>query len=228
MNTASTSTQDLVGRFEPNHAPREQDALVSQLRDLGDGESWRTFFRQYGRLMYSLARQSGLNDDQAQEAVQETVIAVVRQMPRFQYDPARGAFKQWLLAICRRRIHDQLRRLYTDRQLGLDTIDGLELPSTTPAPDAVLERDWEQARREKVLRMALERVRQEANPRHYRAFDCCVLQAMRAADVAAMLGMTVTQVYLAKHRVSAAVTRAGRELHAISSQSASPSEVEGI
>ena len=77
-------------------------SLVSRLRDLGDSESWRTFFETYWRLIYNLARKSGLSDDQAQEVVQETVIAVARQMPNFRYDPAKGSFKHWLLLICRR------------------------------------------------------------------------------------------------------------------------------
>ena len=62
--------------------------------------------------------------------------------------------------------------------------------------------------------MALARVRQEANPKQYQVFDYCVLQGMRASEVASMLGLSTAQVYLAKHRVSAAVKRAAREVEA--------------
>ncbi|MBK8002266.1 MAG: sigma-70 family RNA polymerase sigma factor [Verrucomicrobia bacterium] len=87
-------------------------SLLSRLRNLDDTASWHTFFNNYWRLLYNVARKSGLNDDEAQDVVQETVIAVARKMPEFRYDPARGSFKQWLLLITRRRIHDHLRRAY--------------------------------------------------------------------------------------------------------------------
>src|SRR5215212_11638195 len=86
--------------------------LLSRLRNLDDQESWRTFFNLYWRLLYNVARKSGLDDLCAQEIVQDTVIAVARQMPEFRYDPAQGTFRQWLLRITRRRIIDHLRKIY--------------------------------------------------------------------------------------------------------------------
>src|SRR6187200_178322 len=86
--------------------------LLSRLRNLDDQESWRAFFDRYWELVYNVARQAGLAEPEAQDVVQETVIAVAKAMPDFCYDPMRGSFKQWLLRIVRRRIVDQLRRVY--------------------------------------------------------------------------------------------------------------------
>ena len=79
-------------------------SLLSRLRNVGDDASWRTFFDTYWRLLYNVSRKSGLSDDDAQDVVQETLIAVARKIPDFRYDPAKGSFKQWLLLITRRRI----------------------------------------------------------------------------------------------------------------------------
>jgi hypothetical protein len=65
---------------------------------------------------------------------------------------------------------------------------------------------------ENIFQIALGRVMQQANPKHYQVFDCCVRQSMRASAVASMLGLTSAQVYLAKHRISAAVKRAARQV----------------
>jgi RNA polymerase sigma-70 factor (ECF subfamily) len=194
-------------------------SLLSRLRNLTDSESWQTFFETYWRLIYNVARKSGLTDDQAQEVVQETVIAVARKMPEFQYDPAKGSFKRWLLLICRRRIQDHLRKVYSSRRLAVPNSDDVaevaaKVPSATPLPDAHIDEGWEQEWRENIFQMALARVRQQANPKNYQVFDCCVLQNMRSSEVAAMLGLTAAQVYLAKHRISAAVKRAAKEVEA--------------
>ena len=67
--------------------------LLSRLRNLDDQESWRKFFDRYWRLLYNVARRSGLDDSGTQEIVQDTVIAVARKIPEFRYDPERG--KEW-------------------------------------------------------------------------------------------------------------------------------------
>ena len=209
-------TQDVAAPVTADSLPTRR-SLLSRMRNLDDSDSWRTFFETYWRLIYNVARKSGLSDDQAQEVVQETVIAVARKMPEFQYDPAQGSFKRWLLLICRRRIHDHLRRVYSTRQLATHGSEELEEVNETVAapmspPDAQMDADWETEWRENIFQIALARVRQQANPKHYQVFDCCVLQSMRASVVASMLGLSSAQVYLAKHRISSAVKRAAQQV----------------
>lgn len=194
-------------------------SLLNRLRDVDDAASWCAFFETYWRLIYNVARKSGLSDDAAQEVVQETVIAVARKMPEFRYDPAKGSFKQWLMLITRRRIQDHLRKLYRALPMAEEP-DGVAerrmetLPVSALPPDAAIVATWEQEWRENLFHAALARVRQRANPKHYQVFDYCVLQDFPAPEVARMLGLNVAQVYLARHRMSAAVKRAVRELEA--------------
>lgn len=188
-------------------------SLLNRLRDLGDDASWRTFFETYWRLIYNVARKSGLSDDAAQEVVQEAVISVARKMPEFRYDPKTGSFKQWLLLITRRRIHDHLRRVYRslpNAEHRSGELASLAIPA--PAPDAQVDAAWEEEWRENIFQAALVRVRQRVKPKHFQAFDYCVLQSVRPPEVARMLGMNAAQVYLAKHRVSAAIKRAAGEI----------------
>lgn len=194
-------------------------SLLTRLRNLEDHESWHTFFETYWRLIYNVARKSGLSDDQAQEVVQETVIAVARKMPGFMYDPAKGSFKHWLLLISRRRIQDLFRRIYSSRAAARESYEETEaliedVPGQALPPDIQIDSDWERQWHENVFQTALARVRQRANPKHYQVFDCCVIRDMPAAEVARMLSLSAAQVYLAKHRVSAAVKRAAKEVEA--------------
>jgi len=192
-------------------------SLLRRLRDTGDAESWRTFFDTYWRLIYNVSRKSGLADEDAQDVVQETIIAVARRMPGFDYRPEDGSFKQWLLLITRRRIQDQLRRHY--RSLPRAELAGASLaqvlesvPAPESAPDERIDAAWKLAWREHLLAAALARVRLRAHPKHYQVFDYCVLQNRPPREVARLLGMNAPQVYLAKHRVSRALRRAALEL----------------
>jgi len=83
-------------------------SLLERLKDLGDDASWNEFYQTYRELIYSVARKAGLNESEAEEVVQDTVISVAKKMPDFRYDPAEDSFKGWLLTVTRWRILDQL------------------------------------------------------------------------------------------------------------------------
>jgi len=203
-----------------------RSSLLGRLRNLGDDASWRVFFETYGCLIYNVARKSGVDDADAQDIVQETVIAVARKMPEFRYDPAAGSFKHWLLLITRRRIHDHLRQTY--RLLALSPKaseysrpqEFNEVPSPSLPPDAEIHAAWETEWRQSFLQAALAVIRQRANPKHYQAFDYCVLQGIKPGEVARRLGMSAAQVYLAKHRISSMVKRVAGKLELDATRSA--------
>src|SRR5262245_66427313 len=124
-----------------------RESLLSRLRDLGDQESWRVFFDRYWRLLYNVARRSGLDDASAQDIVHETVIAFARKMPEFCYHPERGSFKQWLLRITRRRIVDHLRKVYREppkANIGPEMLDDDERCSDAAAHSTAsqIDRAW--------------------------------------------------------------------------------------
>jgi RNA polymerase sigma factor (sigma-70 family) len=85
-------------------------SLVERLRDLEDQASWREFFDTYWKLIYGAAIRAGLTEQEAEDAVQETVIGVARKMESFRYDPAVCSFKGWLMHVTRCRVADQFRR----------------------------------------------------------------------------------------------------------------------
>src|SRR5207248_6656651 len=95
-------------KIHPPDATRR--SLVDRLENREDQKSWHDFFETYWRLIYSVASKAGLNDAEAQDVVQETVITVVKNIGGLKYDPKAGSFKGWLLHITRWRIADQFRK----------------------------------------------------------------------------------------------------------------------
>jgi len=92
-------------------------SLLVRLKDWEDHAGWKEFFDTYWRLIYGVALKAGLPAAEAEEVVQETVVAVAKQMPTFRYDAA-GSFKAWLLQITRWRIVDQFRKRQPWEQNG--------------------------------------------------------------------------------------------------------------
>ena len=202
-------------RLSSHDSLKTRRTLVSRLRNLDDQECWRVFFDRYWELLYNVARQAGLSEPEAQDIVQETIIAVAKAIPDFRYDPARGSFKQWLLRITRRRIVDHLRAAYRQPQKidldpdALDALDDSHAALSDPSAeriDAAWEEEWERG----VLAEAISRVRQTASPKQFQVFDYCVLKEWPASKVAALLQVSAAQVYLSKHRISKAVKRTAR------------------
>jgi RNA polymerase sigma factor (sigma-70 family) len=192
-------------------------SLLSRLRDLEDKDSWQTFFDLYWRLLYNVARRAGLDEPDAQDVVQDTVMAITREIPQFHYDPERGSFKQWLFRILRRRVSDHFRKLYRQPVRAGMSPEMLEESGDT---DAILLRDgtslsdaWNQEWERSILDAAIAQVRAQANPKHFQVFHYCVLKEWPVAKAASTLGMNAAQVYLARHRVSQAVKRAARRIY---------------
>jgi RNA polymerase sigma-70 factor (ECF subfamily) len=181
--------------------------LLQRLKRWDDQESWHDFFRTYWKLIYAAATRSGLNDAEAQDVVQETVIAVAKKMETFRYDPAVDSFKGWLFYLTRKRIAMQFRRrerergkLAGDSDAGHPPVELEEIPDASGVcPEAVWEQEWER----NLLEAALARVKRKVNARQFQMFDLYVTRQWPVRQVAETLGVPVAQVYLAKHRVVA-------------------------
>src|SRR5436190_14466807 len=89
-------------------------SLLERLKDPGDQASWNRFYDIYHDLIFSVARRAGLNEAEAGEVVQDTLISVAKKMPEFTYDPGKDSFKGWLLTVVRWRIRDQFAKRSDD------------------------------------------------------------------------------------------------------------------
>src|SRR5262245_59830306 len=159
----ATITDPTIDSFLPT-----RQSLLSRLRDWEDQQGWREFFDSYWRLIYKVARSSGLADVEAQDVVQNTFIYLSRRMPRFHYDPSRGSFRSWLRVVTRSRISAFRRGQRADGfREPFPNDDESEIPD--PAGDAldeVWQREWE----ENLLQTAVRRVREKVSAQQLHIF----------------------------------------------------------
>jgi RNA polymerase sigma factor (sigma-70 family) len=194
-------------------------SLVERLADWGDQRRWQEFFDSYWKLIYSAARQSGLSETEAQEVVQETIITVAKNIDKLKYDPAIGSFKGWLLQITRWRIADQFRKREPGNAKPPRSADDRTTATIERLPDSrIIDLDaiWETEWKENLFGAAIARVKRKIEPKQFQIFDCYVRKEWPATKVATRLGVSVGQVYLARHRVSALLKKEVRALEKIS------------
>lgn len=187
-----------------------RQSLLSWLRAQVGSEGWRAFFDTHWRLLYVMARRSGLTEPEAQEAVQETIRSVCRQLAEFHADPRKASFKVWLMQMTRWRITDQFRKRLPEVRRP-EALASASAPSLSRGPAGPIlggfEALWEEEWSKHLFAAALERVKAKVKPKHFQIFDLYVLRKWPLAKVTALLGVNAGQVYLTKHRLTALLKR---------------------
>lgn len=190
---------------------RTRKSLIARLENWEDQRTWDEFYQTYWRLIYSVGLKAGLRSDEAFDVVQETILSIAKQSRKQLYDPEQGSFKTWLMNMTRWRINDQFRRRKKDTAMAGNewneerktaVIDRFEDPSGD-----LLERMWNVEWKKNLADAALARVKGQVSPKQYQIFDYYVVRQWDAKKVQTHLGVSMAQVYLAKHRVGAVLKR---------------------
>ena len=189
--------------------------LLSRLKNWDDAESWRSFFDRYGKLIYRVARQSGLNDAESQDVVQETVITVAKKIPEFKYDPAIGSFKGWLMQITRWRVLNHIRKKHYEsggkRMLKEERLD-TALLEVEADKGFHLEKLWDDEWRANFAEAALERLKKKVSARDYQIFYLHILKKVAATEVARRMDIKLAEVYFIKYKLSRIIQRERKAL----------------
>lgn len=209
----------LMATDEPS-AIQTRPSLLNRLKSEDDAESWQQFYRIYGRLVRDFAIQAGLTDTEADEVVQETAIAMARHLPEYQYNPKVCRFKTWLLNQASWRVKDQFKKRNkhasvssssaapdasarsADETARTATINRVPDPASADL-DGLFEGEW----RKNLFAAALERVKERFSLKQFQIFDLLVLKEWPGAYVAKSLGVSMANVYVTRHRISAAIAR---------------------
>jgi RNA polymerase sigma factor (sigma-70 family) len=169
-----------------------------------DEQNWNDFYHLYQKLIYGVARKSGLSHEESEDIVQETMRSVCDKIREFVPDPARGSFKSWLLQMARWRIIDQFRKRSKAAPAKASAGDDTRRTATVeriPDPASLqLDAIWEETWRKELFTKAVQKVKNEISPDQFQIFDFYVLRQMPVAKVRRSLGVTLGQIYLARHR----------------------------
>jgi RNA polymerase sigma-70 factor (ECF subfamily) len=176
-------------------------SLLARLTDRGDAAAWREFAERYGELIRGFARRRGLQSADCDDVVQEVLLSLSKALPGFRYDASKGKFRSFLKTVALNAIIDRHRR-----RKGQTGVSDIENTTWLTSQDPEAEQAWEMEWRQYHLRQALRVVAVEFSETDYNAFRHYALEHRDARQTAAVMGLSVDQVYQAKSRITKRLT----------------------
>jgi RNA polymerase sigma factor (sigma-70 family) len=193
-----------------------RSSLVERLKDWEDQKGWREFFDLYWKLLYCVALKAGLSDAEARDVVQESVVAVAKNLRDGRFEWRRGSFRSWLLTILHRKISNHFRaRKQAPVSDNGDSNSGTAFLDRIPAPSSEqVQEIWDEEWTKNLADAAIERVKRRIKAKLFQTFDLYVLKEWPVQEVARVMGIHAAQVYIAKYRVTAMIRREVQQLEA--------------
>jgi RNA polymerase sigma-70 factor (ECF subfamily) len=180
--------------------PATRVSLLVRLRDSRDAKAWREFVDLYAPLIYGYVRKQGLQDADAADLSQDVLGAVAGAVGELDYDPCRGAFRNWLFTVVRRKLSNWRRSKKCRPDSGGNGTGAHELLEQLPAPEK-MEAEWQAEWERRLFVWACDQVRQDVRDNAWQAFWRTFIDGQPGKQVAGDLGMSVAAVYLARRRV---------------------------
>jgi len=187
----------------PASPPETRASLILRLQNADDVAAWDEFADLYGPIVFRIARRRGMQPADADNLVQEVLLAVAQAVTRWIEREDRGSFRAWLLRIAHNEAVDMLTERAT-RKLGRDGEQGqrlLEGVSVRDELSSLIEREYQRA----VFQWAADRVREQVADNTWQAFWLTEVDRIPVEQVAEQLGTRSGNVYFGRSRVMARI-----------------------
>lgn len=178
--------------------------VFALLADLNNKAAWDHFVDRYAPRIYRWCVLRGLQDADARDVSQAVLVKLFVHLGT--YDPDRGRFRTWLGRVVKNALNDFLRSQQRRHFQGVGDSWAQSILDSAEAGEDLAQAMDEEFERE-LLAEAKVVVQQRVEPSSWQAFILTALESWEPASVATHLGMTVTAVYMARHRIQKMLAR---------------------
>jgi len=172
----------------------------------GHEPSWMALFQTYQQPVVRFGIRLGLQEGEAKDVLQETMIDLIRVLPAFEYDPDRGKFRNFVSQIARRKIIKFQKKKKRRATIPLEDDgngkgpavaerEGYEEVCRTEAEDL---REWRVA----VLESCLVDLKNDSSiaSSSFEIFTAYAIEGLKAKEVAERFNTSLSNVYQIRMR----------------------------
>ena len=160
-----------------------------------------------------MALQAGLSHADAQEVVQNTFIKVAKNIRKFDYDPRKGKFRNWLCLIAKQQAANLFRQSPAKKDVSDTEIR--RLPDQANDWDAI----WDEEEQKHLQVIVLARLKRKVSEKNFQIFCAHCIKGLGVKEVTELQNVSANEVYLAKNRLMPIFES---ELKLVQEESASP------
>ncbi|MBN1510071.1 MAG: sigma-70 family RNA polymerase sigma factor [Sedimentisphaerales bacterium] len=179
---------------------KTRSSLLKRLLDPADSEAWNLFDERYRPIILSFAHRLGLQEADAEDAAQKTLIGVRKTIAS--YDRPTGRFRNWLLTIVRRSIGHTRKELNPKRMR--QPVDGSGTRVLERVPDhreSALEQLWQEEWKRHIWQECRRRLARDFPEKHIVAFELCKQKELTAKEAGLRVGLSEAAVHKAVSRM---------------------------
>jgi RNA polymerase sigma-70 factor (ECF subfamily) len=169
------------------------------VRDAGDEAAWSQFVAIYTPLIFGFCRGRGLNETDSSDVTQEVLKAVAGALPRFQYEPGRSTFRNWLFTVVRSKLNNFITaQARWPKPAGQTTLQQFAEVAEAGSDEEA----WRREHQSHLVRWAADQICSEYKEGTWQAFWRTSVLGQDPEQVAGELGLSVNAVYIARSRVT--------------------------
>ena len=175
-------------------------SLLHRLRCSPEAESWERLVHLYAPLIRAWLRKYDVQESDAEDLVQEVLLAVSKDLGKFEHGGQPGAFRGWLRAI----LVNRVRKFWRSRDRRPQARGDSELNARLAQlddPNSKMSQIWNREHDQYVLRQLLSLAEPHFAPTTWKAFCRVALDGAKADVVAQEMGISRNSVIIAKCRV---------------------------
>jgi len=188
-----------------------QLSLLERVRRSPEDPGWQEFVAVYSPYIERYLGRLGVRAGDIGDIRQEVMQVVVGELPGFDHNRRKGAFRAWLRNVIVNRLRS-FRRSLAHQPQGVGGPDYTQLAERLEDPNSDVSRAWDEEHNRHVIQSLLEVVRPRFQDQTMTAFRRVVLNEQPASTVASDLGMTVNAVRIAQARVLQSLRQLGKGL----------------